>query len=55
MVRALGALGIGAMNQAIAQEPARPRSTFKAPITRDGPGWRADLDLPYGVTVGGGQ
>ena len=24
--------------------------TFPAPITRDGPGWRADVDLPYGVT-----
>src|SRR6266496_6542187 len=22
------------------------------PITRDGPGWRADVDLPPGVTVG---
>jgi S-DNA-T family DNA segregation ATPase FtsK/SpoIIIE len=25
--------------------------TFPAPITRDGPGWRADVDLPHGVTV----
>ena len=26
--------------------------TFPAPITRDGAGWRADVDLPPGVTVG---
>ncbi|MDU0372909.1 FtsK/SpoIIIE domain-containing protein, partial [Hymenobacter endophyticus] len=24
---------------------------FVAPITREGPGWRADIDLPLGVTV----
>src|SRR3954466_6643480 len=23
---------------------------YPAPITRDGPGWRADVDLPFGVT-----
>jgi DNA segregation ATPase FtsK/SpoIIIE, S-DNA-T family len=26
--------------------------TFPAPIQRDGPGWRADVDLPHGVTWG---
>ncbi len=25
---------------------------YPAPITRDGPGWRADVDLPLGVTPG---
>jgi len=25
--------------------------SFPAPITRDGPGFRADIDLPFGVTV----
>ncbi|MGI8450305.1 MAG: FtsK/SpoIIIE domain-containing protein [Streptosporangiaceae bacterium] len=50
VIRALGALGIAAINQAIARSP-RAAIDFKAPITRDGPGWRADLDLPYGVTV----
>lgn len=25
--------------------------TFPAPITRDGPGWRADIDLPFGITA----
>jgi S-DNA-T family DNA segregation ATPase FtsK/SpoIIIE len=50
VIRALGALGLAAVNQAIAKNP-RAAIEFKAPITRDGPGWRADLDLPYGVTV----
>jgi S-DNA-T family DNA segregation ATPase FtsK/SpoIIIE len=49
VVRALGSLGIAAINQAIGR--GRAAIEFKAPITRDGPGWRADLDLPYGVTV----
>jgi S-DNA-T family DNA segregation ATPase FtsK/SpoIIIE len=48
--RALGALGIAALGSAIAKNP-RGALEFKAPITRDGPGWRADLDLPHGVTV----
>jgi S-DNA-T family DNA segregation ATPase FtsK/SpoIIIE len=50
VIRALGSLGIPAISQAIARNP-RAALEFKAPITRDGPGWRADLDLPYGVTV----
>jgi S-DNA-T family DNA segregation ATPase FtsK/SpoIIIE len=50
VIRALGALGLAGINQAIAKNP-RAAIEFKAPITRDGPGWRADLDLPYGVTV----
>jgi DNA segregation ATPase FtsK/SpoIIIE, S-DNA-T family len=48
--RALGALGIAALGQAIIKNP-HGALEFKAPITRDGPGWRADLDLPHGVTV----
>jgi S-DNA-T family DNA segregation ATPase FtsK/SpoIIIE len=48
--RALGALGIAALGSAITRNP-RGALEFKAPITRDGPGWRADLDLPHGVTV----
>ena len=48
--RALGAVGIAALGAAIARNP-HSALEFKAPITRDGPGWRADLDLPYGVTV----
>lgn len=48
--RALGALGVAALGSAITKNP-RSALDFKAPITRDGPGWRADLDLPHGVTV----
>jgi DNA segregation ATPase FtsK/SpoIIIE, S-DNA-T family len=50
VIRALGAVGISAINQALAKDP-RNGVKFVAPITRDGPGWRADVDLPYGVTV----
>jgi S-DNA-T family DNA segregation ATPase FtsK/SpoIIIE len=50
VIRALGALGIAAIGQALAKNP-RSGVSFVAPITRDGPGWRADVDLPYGVTV----
>ncbi|GAA1173496.1 FtsK/SpoIIIE domain-containing protein [Streptomyces hebeiensis] len=49
VLRALGALGIPAINQA--QTKGRDGFAFTAPITRDGPGWRAEGDLPYGVTV----
>ncbi|WP_314412533.1 cell division protein FtsK [Streptomyces sp. DSM 40484] len=49
VLRALGALGIPAINQA--QSKGRDGFEFTAPITRDGPGWRAEGDLPYGVTV----
>ena len=49
VVRALGSLNIAAINQAIAK--GREGIGFVAPITRDGPGWRADVNLPYGVTV----
>jgi S-DNA-T family DNA segregation ATPase FtsK/SpoIIIE len=48
VVRALGALGIAEINKAMGKGGG---VTFPAPITRDGPGWRADVDLPYGVTV----
>ncbi|WP_327324679.1 cell division protein FtsK [Streptomyces sp. NBC_01210] len=49
VLRALGSLGIPAINQA--QSKGRDGFAFTAPITRDGPGWRAEGDLPYGVTV----
>lgn len=45
VTRALQALGIAAMSS------KAPAPGFVAPITRDGPGWRADVDLPHGVTV----
>lgn len=47
--RALGALGIAEVNKALGKGGEGIR--FPAPITRDGLGWRADVDLPYGVTV----
>ncbi len=48
VVRALESLGIAEINKA---KNRGGGITFPAPITRDGPGWRADVDLPYGVTV----
>jgi S-DNA-T family DNA segregation ATPase FtsK/SpoIIIE len=50
VVRALGVLGLAGINQALAKNPKA--IGFVAPIVRDGPGWRADIDLPPGVTVG---
>ncbi|WP_369377397.1 cell division protein FtsK [Streptomyces sp. cg36] len=49
VLRALGSLGIPAINQA--QSKGGEGFTFTGPITRDGPGWLATGDLPYGVTV----
>ncbi|MEV4474690.1 FtsK/SpoIIIE domain-containing protein [Nonomuraea sp. NPDC049504] len=48
VVRALGSLGISELNKAAAKKDG---IAFVAPIQRDGPGWRAEVDLPYGVTV----
>jgi DNA segregation ATPase FtsK/SpoIIIE, S-DNA-T family len=50
VVRALGVLGLAGINQALARDPKA--IGFVAPITRDGPGWRAEVNLPPGVTVG---
>ncbi|UQI47877.1 cell division protein FtsK [Streptomyces sp. HU2014] len=49
VLRALGSLGIPAINQA--QSKGGDGFSFTAPITRDGPGWLAEGDLPHGVTV----
>jgi S-DNA-T family DNA segregation ATPase FtsK/SpoIIIE len=49
VVRALGVLGLAEMNKALAKGGGDV--TFPNPITRDGPGWRADVDLPHGVIV----
>ncbi|WP_416902040.1 cell division protein FtsK [Micromonospora echinospora] len=51
VVRALAVLGIAGITQAIAKQGTKAIG-FTAPITRDGPGWRADIDLPPGVTAG---
>ncbi|MDN5919687.1 MAG: cell division protein FtsK [Pseudonocardia sp.] len=45
VTRALQSLGLAAMG------PKSGPISYVAPITRDGPGWRADVDLPHGVTV----
>ncbi|MHA6628358.1 FtsK/SpoIIIE domain-containing protein [Pseudonocardia sichuanensis] len=49
VVRALASLGLAEINKAMTK--GGRGITFPAPITRDGPGWRADIDLPFGVTV----
>lgn len=49
VLRALGSLGIAEVNKALG--PRGDGITFASPITRDGAGWRADVDLPYGVTA----
>ena len=49
VVRALAALGIAQINQAVTKGGSG--ITFPAPIVRDGPGWLATVDLPYGVVV----
>ncbi len=52
VVAALGSLGITAINQALAKRPDAS-DWFPSPITRDGAhGYRADIDLPLGVTAG---
>jgi S-DNA-T family DNA segregation ATPase FtsK/SpoIIIE len=48
IIRALGALGIAQINQAISTGNFPP---LPAPVREDGPGWRAEIDLPYGVTA----
>ena len=47
IARALGSLGIADLRREI----EKGNLDFTAPIVRDGPGWRAELDLPYGVTA----
>ncbi|MDH6132858.1 S-DNA-T family DNA segregation ATPase FtsK/SpoIIIE [Kitasatospora sp. MAA4] len=49
VIRALGAMSLAEVNKALAKGGSGIK--FPAPITRDGPGWRADIDLPYGVTA----
>jgi DNA segregation ATPase FtsK/SpoIIIE, S-DNA-T family len=51
VLRAVLALGIAEINKTAARHGEKNAVHFVAPITRDGPGWRADLDLPYGVTA----
>ncbi len=48
IVRALGSLGIAAINAFIKEGTPW---VFPSPVREDGPGWRAEVDLPYGVTA----
>jgi S-DNA-T family DNA segregation ATPase FtsK/SpoIIIE len=48
IIRALGSIGMGEINKAITAGTFPP---FPAPVREDGPGWRAEVDLPYGVTA----
>lgn len=48
VIRALSVLGIAGINQALTKNPRA--IAFVAPVRQDGPGWRADVDLPPGVT-----
>ncbi|MCX4754294.1 cell division protein FtsK [Kitasatospora purpeofusca] len=48
VIRALESLGIGGITSAKSKGSG---ITFPAPIMRDGPGWRADVELPHGVEV----
>ncbi len=50
VTRALGALGISGISQAIAKGEFGGRN-FPSPVREDGPGWRFEVDLPYGVTA----
>jgi S-DNA-T family DNA segregation ATPase FtsK/SpoIIIE len=49
IVRALSVLGIAGITQALTKNPQA--IGFVAPIMRDGPGYRAEIDLPPGVTA----
>ncbi|WP_116245612.1 DUF3631 domain-containing protein [Nocardiopsis sp. FIRDI 009] len=50
VLKALGAVGISEINRALAAK-GDEEIGFTAPITRDGPGWRAEVNLPRGVVV----
>jgi DNA segregation ATPase FtsK/SpoIIIE, S-DNA-T family len=50
IVRALGTLGIGELNKALLRDPEHAVMFFD-PITRDGEGWLARMDLAHGVTA----
>jgi S-DNA-T family DNA segregation ATPase FtsK/SpoIIIE len=46
--RALGALGIAGIDRWLRDGH---QLVFPSPVREDGPGWRAEVDLPYGVTA----
>jgi DNA segregation ATPase FtsK/SpoIIIE, S-DNA-T family len=48
ITQALGSLGIAGIDRWLRDE--RPL-VFPSPVREDGPGWRAEVDLPFGVTA----
>jgi S-DNA-T family DNA segregation ATPase FtsK/SpoIIIE len=48
IVRALGSLGLAGINQWLREGR---EWVFPHPVRQDGPGWRAEVDLPYGTTA----
>ncbi|MDF4250445.1 cell division protein FtsK [Streptomyces sp. WMMB303] len=50
VLRGLGAIGNAAINAAIKKGGDMNGMRFTSDIQRDGPGYRAEIDLPYGVT-----
>lgn len=51
VVRALGSLGLSGIDKFL-RDPAKDAGQFfPHPIRQDGPGWRAEIDLPFGVTA----
>jgi S-DNA-T family DNA segregation ATPase FtsK/SpoIIIE len=51
ILTALGSLGIGELNKSLRPD-ANTAVRFPSPIMREGPGFRAEIDLPPGVTAG---
>lgn len=49
VIKAMASIGIGQIASAVAK--GQDGIEFVSPITREGPGWRADINLPLGVTV----
>ncbi|TWP51245.1 cell division protein FtsK [Lentzea tibetensis] len=49
VTQALASLGIASINQALKADPKA--IGFVSPIHKDGPGWRAEIDLPGGATA----
>ena len=48
ITRALGSLGIAEINRVLRDGGG---IGFPSPVREDGPGWRAEIDLPFGVTA----
>jgi S-DNA-T family DNA segregation ATPase FtsK/SpoIIIE len=48
ITRALGSIGIAEINKVLRDGGS---IGFPSPVREDGPGWRAEVDLPFGVTA----